>query len=66
MTKRECYGKLSVRDGWIACPACRRNKRLLRIGPDTVADRLPVYCRCCKREIILHIARGQSVERQSP
>ena len=59
-------GKLTVTNGWIACPLCRRNKRLLRIGPDTEARSLPVYCRDCKREIILDIGRGQSVERRSP
>lgn len=58
--------KLTVKDGWIACPNCRRNKRLLRITVDTEARGLPVYCRDCKAEIILDIARGQSVERRSP
>lgn len=59
-------GKLTVKDGWIACPVCRRNKRLLRIEADTEAHGLPVYCRDCKAEVILDIARGQSVERRSP
>ena len=58
--------KLVVKDGWIACPVCRRNKRLLRIGGETEARSLPVYCRSCKSEIILEIERGQSVKRQSP
>ncbi len=57
---------LSVKDGWIACPVCRRNKRLLRIDAETEARSLPVYCRSCKQEIILDIDRGQSVKRQSP
>lgn len=60
------YGTLSIKDGWITCPVCRRNRRLLRITPDTQADCLPVFCRDCKTEIILHIERGQSVERRSP
>lgn len=59
-------GKLVVRNGWITCPVCLRNKHLLRINPDTEATALPVYCRDCKTEIILNIARGQSVERRSP
>ena len=60
-------GKLvPVKDGWISCPNCRRNKRLLRISPDTEARRLPVFCRDGKAEVILDIARGQSVERRSP
>lgn len=59
-------GKLIVRDGWVTCPVCLRNKHLLRIDPDTEATALPVYCRDCKTEIIVNIARGQSVERRSP
>lgn len=59
-------GKLVVKDGWITCPMCRRNHSLLRIRDDTEAKSLPVYCRTCRTEIILDIARGQSVKRQSP
>lgn len=58
--------KLTVKDGWLHCPMCRRNKKLLRIEEDTEAYGLPVYCTYCKREIILNIARGQRVELQSP
>jgi len=58
-------GKLIVKNGWLACPVCRRNKRLLRINPDTEARGLPVYCRDCKSELILDIQQGQSVERRS-
>ena len=66
MQQRRERDKLTVKDGWIACPNCRRNKRLLRIEADTEARGLPVYCSDCKPEIILDIARGQSVERRSP
>ncbi len=58
--------KLTVRNGWIACPVCRRNRHLLRIDDSTEAKNLPVYCLDCKTEIILDIARGRSVERRSP
>lgn len=58
--------KLHVRDGWVTCPVCRRNRHLLRIGADTEATALPVYCRDCKTEIIVDISRGQCVERRSP
>lgn len=58
-------GILVSKDGWVTCPACHRNKRLLRITPDTEAHALPVYCRDCKTEIVLNITRGQSVERRS-
>lgn len=53
------------KDGFIACPKCLRNKRLQRIPPDMEANGLPVYCRDCKSEIILDIARGQRVELRS-
>lgn len=55
-----------LKDGWITCPYCGRNHRLLRITDRTEAKALPVYCRTCRREIILDIDRGQSVKRQSP
>ena len=57
-------GKLVVKDGWLICPVCRRNRRLHRINADTEAKNLPVYCKDCKTELILDIARGQSVERR--
>lgn len=58
--------KLVVKDGWVTCPSCKRNRRLIRVGPETEAKKLPVYCRDCKTEIVLNIERGQSVERRSP
>ena len=64
-TAPQC-GKLIVKDGWVTCPVCKRNRRLLRVEPETQARDLPVYCRDCKREIVLNIDRGQSVERRSP
>ena len=66
MQDTEKSGKLVVKDGWVTCPVCRRNKHLIRVEPDTEATALPVYCRDCKTEIVLNIARGQSVERRSP
>ena len=58
-------GKLIVRNGWLVCPVCRRNKHLLRVSPETEAKDLPVYCRDCKTELIVNIEKGQSVERRS-
>lgn len=66
MQKNDASGKLVVVDGWVVCPVCRRNRRLLHVYPETRADRLPVFCRDCKSEIILHIEGDQSVERRSP
>lgn len=59
-------GRLTVKDGWLACPVCKRNRHLIRITPETEAQALPVFCRTCKNEIILDIDRGQSVKRRSP
>lgn len=65
MIPKRKSGKLIVRDGWVTCPCCRRNRHLIRIDPETEASALPVYCRDCKNEIVLNIAKGQSVERRS-
>ena len=53
------------KDGFIACPICLRNKKLQRVPPDMAAQGLPVYCRDCKSEMILDIAKGQRVELRS-
>lgn len=59
-------GKLVVKDGWVTCPNCKRNHRLIKITDETEARNFPVYCRTCRSEIVLNIDRGQSVKRQSP
>lgn len=66
MRSEEKRATLVTKEGWIICPVCRRNRRLLRIDDSTEATGLPIYCRDCKTEIILDIARGRSVERRSP
>ncbi|MUU13070.1 MAG: hypothetical protein EP146_18270 [Oscillibacter sp.] len=43
---RKC-DSIVVKDGWITCPECGRNHRLLRITRETEAHGLPVYCRTC-------------------
>ena len=58
--------KLIVKNGWVTCPNCKRNHRLLRVEPETEARNLPIFCRDCKSTVILNIDRGQSVERRSP
>ncbi|MGM9566475.1 cysteine-rich KTR domain-containing protein [Evtepia sp.] len=54
-----------MKDGWLGCPVCRRNRRLLHVLPETTAEHLEVYCRDCKTSLIVNIAKGQSVERRS-
>ncbi len=66
MQATEKRDTLVVKNGWLTCPVCRRNRRLMRIAFDTEARNLHVYCTDCKTELILDIARGQSVERRSP
>ncbi len=56
---------LTVRQGYLVCPHCRRNKRLIQIQPDTYAERLRVYCRDCKTETIVDIDQGQCFESRS-
>ncbi len=63
---RGVRGKVNVKNGWVTCPVCKRNHRLLRVNKDTEAKGLPVYCRDCKTEVILNIGRGQSIECRSP
>lgn len=55
---------LTVEDGYLICPACRRNRKLLPVEPDTEAVNLSVYCRTCKRRIKLDIHEGQCFESQ--
>lgn len=53
---------LTVKDGYLLCPHCltaRINSHLLKVEPDTVAVRLPVYCRRCKQYFKVDIASGQ-------
>ena len=62
----EKHGRmLTVEDGWLVCPFCKLNRRVMKIDPETVAARLPVYCRSCKREFRVDIQKGQSFKSQS-
>ena len=54
--------KLETDNGWLICPVCRRNRRLLRIKPSTRADELQLYCRSCHSEIVVDIREGQCFE----
>lgn len=56
---------LTVKDGYLVCPTCRRNKRLMKINPDTVATRVVAFCRDCKTENIVDIDKGQCYESRS-
>ena len=53
---------LPVTDGWLACPRCQRNRRLMRVNPDTYGRNIQLYCRICKSEIIVNIDKGECFE----
>lgn len=57
--------KLVTKDGWITCPICKRNHRLMKTRSDTVGQNIIAYCRTCRSEVVLNIDKGQSVKRQS-
>lgn len=65
LTDSPQIAKLEIRNGWIVCPNCKQNKRLLRVHPETEAHNLEVYCRYCKKAVILDIPKGQSLKGQS-
>lgn len=66
MNNQRDYGKmLLVRDGYLICPNCRRNKRLMKIEPDTEAVKVIAYCRECKTENYVDIHKGQCFESRS-
>lgn len=66
MQSQAIRGKLlTVKDGWVACPTCRRNRRMMRINPDSQARRVVAFCRDCKTEHIVDIDRGQCFESRS-
>ena len=54
---------LPTADGYLICPRCRMTK-LIRLRKETVATGLQVYCRKCKRELIVDIREGQCFESQ--
>lgn len=64
-TSEKCCKVLSVKDGFLVCPRCHRNKKLIRIAPDTTARNLVVYCRSCKSEFKIDISEGQCFKSRS-
>lgn len=53
---------LTVKDGYLPCPHCRQNKRLIQVRPETKAERLILYCRFCKTETKVDIEQGKCFE----
>ena len=51
--KASC-GKLTVKDGWVMCPACGRGK-VLKVRADTEVKNLEVCCKLCRQKTIVNI-----------
>lgn len=45
---------ISAKKTWLICPGCRRQK-LARLLPGTQVRNLPLYCRSCRREVVVNI-----------
>ena len=51
--RREC-GKLTVKDGWLMCPVCRKGK-VLKVREDTEVKNLEVRCKLCGQKTLVNI-----------
>ena len=51
--QREC-GKLTVKDGWLMCPVCRKGK-VLKVREDTEVKNLEVRCKLCGQKTLVNI-----------
>lgn len=47
-------GKLTVKDGWLLCPVCRKGK-VLKVREDTEVKNLEVRCKLCGQKSIVNI-----------
>lgn len=53
---------LTVANGWLECPSCRRNRRMMQIRPDAEGRNIVAFCRVCKTEHIVDIVKGECFE----
>lgn len=51
------HGTLSVKDGKVVCPCCKR-KMDQTLPPDAEAKNWELWCRRCKTSFIVNIERG--------
>lgn len=66
MTNKDRRVKLQVDNGFLICPRCHRDRKIVKITPTTAAKNLEVMCKFCKFKFSIDIERGQSFESQSP
>ena len=43
-------------EAWILCPVCRGKTRL-RVYPDTLLLRFPLFCPKCRRETLINVEK---------
>ena len=55
---------LPKREGFLCCPDCGR--KILKITPATRAERLPAFCRQCRKYFTVDIVSGQCYLSQCP
>ena len=60
-----CGKILTVKNGYLVCPRCRLNTRVMKIAPTTFARNAVAFCRSCKWEGLVNIQEGQCFESQS-
>ena len=56
---------LTVKNGYLVCPSCRVNKRVMQIPEYTKATRVVAFCRNCKWKQDVDIDKGQCFESRS-
>lgn len=61
-THGKCGKMLTVRNGWLECPSCNRNRKMMQVRPDTEGHNIIAYCRICKTEHIVDIVKGECFE----
>lgn len=66
LTNRDNRVKLRIENGFLICPRCRRDRKIIKVTPTTAAKNLEVMCKFCKYKFTVDIVSGQSFESQSP
>lgn len=63
MRVEQKHGKLlTVRNGYLVCPVCRRNLKLMPVLPNTSGVNIVAYCSKCKSRTIVDIDKGLCFE----